>query len=69
MFSQSEEALQSTSLVLPPSPGSMAFLYNEELVYACSTGTSRAALPDEKISFNSPGNTWHCGILSFVCSK
>uniref|UniRef100_A0A7N6AH72 Nuclear pore complex protein Nup133 n=1 Tax=Anabas testudineus TaxID=64144 RepID=A0A7N6AH72_ANATE len=51
-----QEALQSTSLVLPPSPGSMAFLYNEELVYACSTGTSRAALPDEKISFNSPGD-------------
>ncbi|XP_026166139.1 nuclear pore complex protein Nup133-like [Mastacembelus armatus] len=52
---QSEEALQSTRLVLP-SPGSTAFLYNEELVFACSTGTSRAAIPDEKISFNSPGD-------------
>lgn len=53
---QSEEALQATRLVVPPSPGSTAFLYNEELVYACSTGTSRAALPDEKISFNSSGD-------------
>ncbi|XP_029951032.1 nuclear pore complex protein Nup133 isoform X1 [Salarias fasciatus] len=53
---QSEEALQETKLVLPPAPGSAAFLYSEELVFACSTGTSRAALPDEKISFNSPGD-------------
>lgn len=52
---QSEEALQATRLVLPPSPGSSAFLYNDELVFACSTGTGRATLPEEKISFNSPG--------------
>uniref|UniRef100_A0A672G487 Nucleoporin Nup133/Nup155-like C-terminal domain-containing protein n=1 Tax=Salarias fasciatus TaxID=181472 RepID=A0A672G487_SALFA len=50
------QALQETKLVLPPAPGSAAFLYSEELVFACSTGTSRAALPDEKISFNSPGD-------------
>ncbi|XP_037546551.1 nuclear pore complex protein Nup133 [Nematolebias whitei] len=53
---QSEEALQATRFVLPWSPGSTAFLYNEELVFVCSTGTSRGALPDEKISFNSPGD-------------
>ncbi|KAI3353546.1 hypothetical protein L3Q82_020061, partial [Scortum barcoo] len=53
---QSEEALQATRLVLPRSPGSSAFLYNEELVFACSTGTSRGGLPEEKISFNSPGD-------------
>lgn len=53
---QSEEALQATRLVLPRTPGSTAFLYNEELVFACSTGTSRGGLPDEKISFNSPGD-------------
>lgn len=52
---QSEEALRATRLVLPPSSGSSAFLYNNELVFACSTGTGRAALPEEKISFNSPG--------------
>uniref|UniRef100_UPI0037E7EA6D nuclear pore complex protein Nup133 n=1 Tax=Semicossyphus pulcher TaxID=241346 RepID=UPI0037E7EA6D len=53
---QSEEALQATRLVLPRSPGSTAFLYNEELVFACWTGTSRGGLPDEKISFNSSGD-------------
>uniref|UniRef100_A0A665TYZ2 Nuclear pore complex protein Nup133 n=1 Tax=Echeneis naucrates TaxID=173247 RepID=A0A665TYZ2_ECHNA len=47
---------QATRLVLPPSPGSIAFLYNDELVFACSTGTGRAGLPDEKLSFNSPGD-------------
>ncbi|KAF1394575.1 hypothetical protein PFLUV_G00002470 [Perca fluviatilis] len=53
---QSVDALQATRLALPLSPGSAAFLYNEEMVFACSTGTSRGALPDEKISFNSPGD-------------
>lgn len=53
---QSEESLQSTRLVLPPVPGSTAFICNDELVFACSTGTERTALPDEKISFNSPGD-------------
>ncbi|XP_070776129.1 nuclear pore complex protein Nup133 [Enoplosus armatus] len=53
---QSEEALQATRLVLPRIPGSTAFLYNEDLVFACWTGTSRGGLPDEKISFNLPGD-------------
>ncbi|KAF6739446.1 Nuclear pore complex protein Nup133 [Oryzias melastigma] len=53
---QSEEALQATRFLLPRSPGFIAFLYTEDLVFACSTGTSRAALPDEKISFSSPGD-------------
>lgn len=52
---QSEEALLATRLVLPRSPGCCAFLYNDELVYACSTGMGRLAVPDEKISFSSPG--------------
>ncbi|TNN60479.1 Nuclear pore complex protein Nup133 [Liparis tanakae] len=54
---QSEEALQATRLALPHRPGSTAFLYNEELVFACSTGTGRGGgLPDERISFSSPGD-------------
>lgn len=51
---QGEEALQSVQLVLPPAPGSVAFIFNPELVFACSTG--RASLPDEKITFNAPGD-------------
>ncbi|MEQ2167740.1 hypothetical protein GOODEAATRI_007138 [Goodea atripinnis] len=54
---QSEEDLQATRLVLPDPPGSTALLYNKEMVAACSTGTTRVALPDEKISFNSPGDS------------
>ncbi|XP_047222929.1 nuclear pore complex protein Nup133 [Girardinichthys multiradiatus] len=54
---QSEEDLQATRFVLPDPPGSTALLYNKEMVAACSTGTSRVALPDEKISFNSPGDS------------
>lgn len=53
---QSEEALLATRLVLPHSPGCCAFLYNDELVYACSTGMGRLAVPEEKISFSSPGD-------------
>uniref|UniRef100_A0A8C6M8W5 Nucleoporin 133 n=1 Tax=Nothobranchius furzeri TaxID=105023 RepID=A0A8C6M8W5_NOTFU len=53
---QVSEALQATRLLLPWSPSATAFLYNEELVFACSTGTSRATLPDEKINFTSPGD-------------
>lgn len=53
---QSEEDLQATRFVLPDPPGTTAFLYNKEMVCACSTGTSRATLPDEKISFNLPGD-------------
>lgn len=63
LFPQSEEALQNTRLVLPQTPGCTAFLYNEELVFACSTGTGRGGQPDEKISFNSPGEKRNLGCL------
>uniref|UniRef100_A0A8C5H8I3 Nuclear pore complex protein Nup133 n=1 Tax=Gouania willdenowi TaxID=441366 RepID=A0A8C5H8I3_GOUWI len=56
VYHQTEEDLQDTRLLLPPSPGFTAYLYNEELVFACSTGHGRAAMPDEKISFTSPGD-------------
>ncbi|XP_038160788.1 nuclear pore complex protein Nup133 isoform X2 [Cyprinodon tularosa] len=53
---QSEEDLQDTRFLLPDPPGTTALLYNREMVSACSTGTSRAVLPEEKICFNSPGD-------------
>lgn len=55
LVSQSEEALQATRLVLPRCPGSTAFLHNEEMVFASPTCTGSGGLPDEKISFSSPG--------------
>ncbi|XP_029632883.1 nuclear pore complex protein Nup133 isoform X2 [Salmo trutta] len=53
---QSEDALQAMRLVLPRASSPAAFLYNEELVFACSTGTGRGGLPEEKIPFNTPGD-------------
>uniref|UniRef100_A0A6Q2XRS8 Nuclear pore complex protein Nup133 n=1 Tax=Esox lucius TaxID=8010 RepID=A0A6Q2XRS8_ESOLU len=53
---QSEDALQATRLVLPRATSPAAFLYNEEMVFACSTVTGRGGLPEEKIPFNSPGD-------------
>ncbi|XP_056441809.1 nuclear pore complex protein Nup133 [Gadus chalcogrammus] len=52
---QSEEALRTTRLVVPY-PGATAFLYTQELVFACSTGTVRGGPPDERISFSAPGD-------------
>ncbi|KAJ8002012.1 hypothetical protein DPEC_G00175370 [Dallia pectoralis] len=53
---QSEDALHATRLVLPRATSPAAFLYNEEMVFACSTSTGRGGLPEEKIPFNSPGD-------------
>ncbi|XP_051749534.1 nuclear pore complex protein Nup133 [Ctenopharyngodon idella] len=53
---QSEEELQKTRLVLPEPSSPAAYLYNEELVFACSTGAGRGGLAEEKISFSAPGD-------------
>ncbi|XP_016396129.1 nuclear pore complex protein Nup133-like [Sinocyclocheilus rhinocerous] len=53
---QSEEELQKTRLVLPDPWSPAAYLYNEELVFTCSTGAGRGGLAEEKISFSSPGD-------------
>ncbi|XP_077575977.1 nuclear pore complex protein Nup133 isoform X1 [Stigmatopora nigra] len=53
---QSNTELYATRLLVPPSPGTTAFLYNEDLVFACSTGSGRVNLPDEKILFGSAGD-------------
>uniref|UniRef100_A0A674F3T5 Nuclear pore complex protein Nup133 n=1 Tax=Salmo trutta TaxID=8032 RepID=A0A674F3T5_SALTR len=47
---------QAMRLMLPRASSPAAFLYNEELVFACSTGTGRGGLPEEKIPFNTPGD-------------
>ncbi|KAM6972180.1 nuclear pore complex protein Nup133 [Aplochiton taeniatus] len=58
---QSEDVLQQTRLVLPNASSPAAFLYNEELVFACCTGMGRGGLPEEKIAFSSPGDRVHGG--------
>uniref|UniRef100_A0A8C9SH28 Nucleoporin 133 n=1 Tax=Scleropages formosus TaxID=113540 RepID=A0A8C9SH28_SCLFO len=47
---------QMVRVLLPHSSSPVAYLYREDLVYVCSTGTGRARLPEEKISFSSPGD-------------
>ncbi|TRY86206.1 hypothetical protein DNTS_030243 [Danionella cerebrum] len=58
---QSEEELQKTRLLVPEPSSSVAFLYNEELVFACSTGAGRGAVAEEKIPFSAPGDRIHGG--------
>lgn len=54
---QSEEELHKMRLVLPQMKSPAAYLYNEELVYTCTTGTVRSGLPEEKLAFNASGTT------------
>ncbi|KAI5089830.1 nuclear pore complex protein Nup133, partial [Silurus meridionalis] len=53
---QSEEELHKTRLVLPRVKSPAAYLYNEELVYTCTTGAGRSGLPEEKLTFNASGD-------------
>ncbi|XP_028828633.1 nuclear pore complex protein Nup133 [Denticeps clupeoides] len=53
---QSEGDLLTTHLVLPRASSPAAYLYNEHLIFTCSTGTGRGGHPEEKIPFNSPGD-------------
>lgn len=53
---QSEEELHKTRLVLPRVKSPAAYLYNEDLVYTCTTGAGRSGLPEEKLTFNASGD-------------
>ncbi|XP_060755074.1 nuclear pore complex protein Nup133 [Neoarius graeffei] len=53
---QSEDELHKTRLVLPRVKSPAAYLYNEELVYSCTTGAGRSGLPEEKLTFNASGD-------------
>ncbi|XP_069810810.1 nuclear pore complex protein Nup133 [Dendropsophus ebraccatus] len=52
---QSEDKL-GARLVIPSFPSPAACVYTRDLVFACSTGTRRAAAPQEKISFEVQGD-------------
>uniref|UniRef100_A0A6I8N949 Nucleoporin 133 n=1 Tax=Ornithorhynchus anatinus TaxID=9258 RepID=A0A6I8N949_ORNAN len=43
-------------LVVPDASAQGAFLYTENAVFACSTGTGRSSLPQEKILFEAQGD-------------
>ncbi|XP_048844114.1 nuclear pore complex protein Nup133 [Brienomyrus brachyistius] len=53
---QGEEELQAMRFLLPPSPTMAAYLYRDDLIYACSSGTGRGSLPEERIPFSSAGD-------------
>ncbi|XP_043926669.1 nuclear pore complex protein Nup133 [Protopterus annectens] len=59
---QSEDEVECRFLC-PESSSQAAFLYGEDFVFACSTGTGRGSLPQEAIAFSSPGD----GILGAGC--
>lgn len=59
---QSEEEVECR-FICPDSSSQAAFLYGEDFVFACSTGTGRGSLPQETIAFNSAGD----GILGAGC--
>ncbi|XP_027034885.2 nuclear pore complex protein Nup133 [Tachysurus fulvidraco] len=63
---QSEDELHKTRLVLPQVKSPAAYLYNEEIVYTCTTGASRSGLPEEKLTFNTSGDRIRGG---GVCAK
>ncbi|MBN3309249.1 NU133 protein, partial [Amia calva] len=53
---QSEEELLGVRFLLPQFSGQAAYLFTEDMVFACSTGVGRGAVPEEKMSFGSPGD-------------
>ncbi|XP_005993406.1 nuclear pore complex protein Nup133 [Latimeria chalumnae] len=52
---QSEE-LQDCRFIVPDSTNRAAYLYTEDTVFVCSTGTGRGSLPQEKIAFSTAGD-------------
>ncbi|XP_068087938.1 nuclear pore complex protein Nup133 [Hyperolius riggenbachi] len=52
---QSEDTL-SSRLVVPNYTSQVAYIYTKGIVFACSTGTRRSSLPQEKISFEGQGD-------------
>lgn len=69
--------LHKTRLVLPQVKSPAAYLYNEEMVYTCTTGAGRSGQPEEKLTFNASGKTitetrvthteFHCVVLTVFC--
>ncbi|XP_017381982.1 nuclear pore complex protein Nup133 [Cebus imitator] len=69
---QSED-LVLCQLMIPNFSNQTAYLYNESAIYVCSTGTGRFSLPQEKIVFNSQGDSvlgaGACGGVPIIFSR
>ncbi|KAM9316718.1 nuclear pore complex protein Nup133 [Gastrophryne carolinensis] len=55
LFLQSEEMLLS-HLLVPNLSSQATYIYTNEMIFACSMGTKRTSLPQEKISFDTQGD-------------
>ncbi|XP_008049307.2 nuclear pore complex protein Nup133 [Carlito syrichta] len=69
---QSED-LVMCQLMVPNFSNQTAYLYNESVIYVCSTGTGKFCLPQEKIVFNTQGDSilgaGSCGGVPIVFSR
>ncbi|XP_066091023.1 nuclear pore complex protein Nup133 [Saccopteryx bilineata] len=69
---QSEELIMCR-LMLPDFLNQTAYLYNENAVFVCSTGTGKFSLPQEKIIFNIQGDSilgaGSCGGVPILFSR
>ncbi|XP_072121492.1 nuclear pore complex protein Nup133 [Mobula birostris] len=53
---QPDEELPCQRFLIPDYSSQAAYLYTYDMVFACSTGTGRAGLPQEKLHLNMPGD-------------
>lgn len=60
-FTFQSEDLIPCRLMVPNFSSQMAYLYMENAVFVCSTGTGKFSLPQEKIVFDAQG-TWMAAI-------
>ncbi|XP_008583003.1 PREDICTED: nuclear pore complex protein Nup133 [Galeopterus variegatus] len=69
---QSEDLIMCR-LMVPNFSSQTAYLYTENAVYVCSTGTGKFSLPQEKIVFNSQGDSvlgaGSCGGIPIIFSR
>ncbi|VTJ76763.1 Hypothetical predicted protein [Marmota monax] len=69
---QSED-LVMCRLMVPDSSSQTAYLYTENAVHVCTTGTGKFSLPQERISFNSQGDgilgAGSCGCIPLLFSR
>ncbi|XP_037676723.1 nuclear pore complex protein Nup133 isoform X3 [Choloepus didactylus] len=69
---QSEDQIMCR-LVVPNFSNQTAYLYTENAVYVCSTGTGKFSVPQEKITFNAQGDgilgAGSCGGVPIVFSR
>ncbi|XP_040843996.1 nuclear pore complex protein Nup133 isoform X2 [Ochotona curzoniae] len=67
------EDLIMCRLVVPNFSNQTAYLYTENAVYVCSTGTGKFSLPREKIAFNAQGDNilgaGSCGGVPIIFSR